>query len=122
MPLHVQNKLYCSLSSRLDVPLSPRPAAISPSATPWRPRLGRKTITNSPDPDRRRPVPPARCPPTAHGWHIAAALAMGVAQADGFYEGLIVRECSRCRYTECWSGEQNAQSQTLRLHEAWQAA
>ena len=62
-----------------------------------------------------------RCRPTAHTWRIDVALAMGVALWDGFYEVLVIRTCRTCGYTEVWSGEQNVEAQTLRLHEAWEA-
>ncbi len=58
-----------------------------------------------------------RCRPTAHHWRIAAALAMGVAQVDGWYETLLVRACTTCGYTEVWHGEQSLEAQKVRLRE-----
>ncbi len=58
-----------------------------------------------------------RCRPTVHRWRIAAALAMGVAQVDGWYETLLVRVCQICGYTEVWHGEQHLAAQKVRLRE-----
>lgn len=43
---------------------------------------------------------------------------MGTIQHDGYYEVLLVRECTLCRFAEAWSGEQSTEAQRIRLYGA----
>lgn len=55
-----------------------------------------------------------------HRWRIATNLPLGLPDADGWVQVLLIRACRTCEYCEVLHGSQSTREDRRRLH-AWEA-